>query len=99
MTNFLSRCAAAREFNIWDVENLAPHYRLTLDHWSERFERVVPTVREKFDERFVRMWRLYLRTSSAAFREGAVEVQQILVSRGRPDDLPLTREDIYQEEK
>ena len=90
---------AARDFRVWDVENLAPHYRLTLDHWSERFERVVPLVLEKFDERFVRMWRLYLRASSAAFREGAVEVHQILVSRGQPADLPLTREDIYKEQK
>lgn len=86
---------AARNFRVWDIENLAPHYRLTLDHWSERFEQVVPQVLETFDERFVRMWRLYLRTSSAAFREGAVEVHQILVSRGQPTDLPLTREDIY----
>jgi cyclopropane-fatty-acyl-phospholipid synthase len=86
---------SARDFRILDIENLAPHYRLTLDHWSKRFERVVPTVREKFDERFVRMWRLYLRTSSAAFQEGEVELHQILVSRGQPRDLPLTREDIY----
>jgi cyclopropane-fatty-acyl-phospholipid synthase len=85
---------AARDFRIWDVENLAPHYRLTLDHWSNRFERARPTVLEKFDERFVRMWRLYLRVSSAAFREGAVDVHQILVSRGQPRSLPLTREDI-----
>ena len=91
----ISTHLAARNFRVWDVENLAPHYHLTLDHWSERFERVVPTVLEKFDERFVRMWRLYLRSSSAAFREGAVEVHQMLVSRGQPSDLPLTREDIY----
>ncbi len=84
----------ARDFHVWDVENLAPHYRMTLDHWSERFEDAVPTVLESFDKRFVRMWRLYLRVSSAAFREGAVEVHQILVSRGKPTDLPLTREDI-----
>ena len=90
---------AARGFHVWDVENLAPHYRLTLDHWSLRFERVAAQVREKFDERFVRMWRLYLRASSAAFREGAVEVHQILVSSGRPAGLPLTREDIYGERK
>jgi len=40
------------------------------------------------------MWRLYLRASSAAFREGVVEVHQILVSRGQLSGLPLTREDI-----
>ncbi len=88
---------SSRDFRVWDVENLAPHYRLTLDHWSQRFERVVPKVLEKFDERFVRMWRLYLRVSSAAFREGVVEVHQILISRGQPEDLPLTREDISKE--
>lgn len=88
-----------RDLRIWDVENLAPHYRLTLDHWSERFERVVPKVLEKFDERFVRMWRLYLRVSSAAFREGVVEVHQILISRGQPEELPLTRNDIYKEQE
>lgn len=85
----------ARDLRIWDIENLAPHYRLTLDIWSERFEKVVPQVLKQFNERFVRMWRLYLRTSSAAFREGAVEIHQILVSRGLTENLPLTREDIY----
>lgn len=88
---------SARDFRVWDVENLAPHYRLTLDQWSERFELVVPAVVKKFDERFVRMWRLYLRVASAAFREGVVEVHQILVSRGQPRNLPLTREGIYKE--
>ncbi len=86
---------SAREFHIWDVENLGPHYRLTLDAWSERFERVAPLIREKFDDRFVRMWRLYLRGFSASFREATLEVHQILVSRGRPRHLSLTREDIY----
>ena len=89
---------SAQDFRVWDVENLAPHYRQTLDHWSNRFERVVPIVLEKFDERFVRMWRLYLRASSALFREGVVQVHQILVSRGQPNNLPLTREDIYKEQ-
>ena len=90
---------SARDLRVWDVENLAPHYCLTLDHWSRRFERVVPKVLEGFDERFVRMWRLYLRVSSAAFREGVVEVHQILVSRGQPDELPLTRDDSYKEQE
>jgi hypothetical protein len=43
------------------------------------------------------MWRLYLHASSAAFREGVVEVHQILVSRGQPRGLPLTRDDLYSE--
>ncbi len=85
----------AQDFRIWDVENIGPHYRLTLDHWSERFEKCAETVRKMFDERFVRMWRLYLRGASASFREDSLEVHQILVSKGKPVGLPLTREDVY----
>jgi mycolic acid cyclopropane synthetase len=72
---------------------------MTLDDWSERFEQCVPLVRERFGERFVRMWRLYLRASSAAFREGVVEVHQILVSGGQQSGLALTREDLYSEKR
>lgn len=88
---------AAQDFHIWDVENLGPHYRMTLDRWSERFENQSVRVREMFDERFVRMWRLYLRASSASFRTGVVEVHQILISRGQPEDYPYppTRDDLY----
>lgn len=86
---------SGRDFRILDIENIGPHYRLTLDQWSDRFERALPAVREMFDERFIRMWRLYLRASSAAFRAGSLEVHQILVSRGQPTGDPMTREYIY----
>jgi cyclopropane-fatty-acyl-phospholipid synthase len=78
-----------QDFHVLDVENLGAHYRLTLDHWSERFERHVETIRKQFGETFVRMWRLYLRGASASFREGSLEVHQILVSRGQPMNYPL----------
>jgi cyclopropane-fatty-acyl-phospholipid synthase len=68
---------------------------MTIDHWSERFERSVGEIRESFNDRFVRMWRLYLRASSAAVAEGRVELHQILVSNGASSSLPLTRGDIY----
>lgn len=86
---------AAHNLRVLDVENLRPHYQMTVDRWSERFDRCVPQVRAQFGEEFARMWRLYLRGSSASFREGTSELHQILVSRGIPTDLPLTREDIY----
>jgi cyclopropane-fatty-acyl-phospholipid synthase len=84
------------DLRVLDVENLRPHYRITLDHWSERFERVVPQVRAQFGEEFVRMWRLYLRSSSASFAEGSVALHQVLVSRGKSDLAPMTRDDLYQ---
>lgn len=82
-------------FRIWDVENLGPHYRLTLDRWSERFEQNVERITAMYDERFVRMWRLYLRGCSAAFREGTMDVHQILVSKGNVKSIPMTRDDLY----
>lgn len=84
-------------FNIVDVENLREHYRMTLDHWSRRFERNVDTVRAMFDDDFVRLWRLYLRGCSACFREGSCEIHQTVVSKGVSRRLPLTRDDLYRD--
>ncbi|NMC81840.1 MAG: methyltransferase domain-containing protein [Armatimonadetes bacterium] len=93
----IAGCLNDADFRIWDIENLGPHYRRTLDCWSERYERCVHQVRGMYDERFVRMWRMFLRGCSAAFREGNLDVHQLLVSKGDPNDLPLTREDLYAE--
>ncbi|HXJ80204.1 MAG TPA: cyclopropane-fatty-acyl-phospholipid synthase family protein [Candidatus Methylomirabilis sp.] len=80
-----------------DVEALGPHYALTLDRWREGFERSIPVVTRMYDARFVRMWRLYLAGSAAAFRVGNLTVWQIQFTKGPPVDLPLTREYLYQE--
>ncbi|HEV2473263.1 MAG TPA: class I SAM-dependent methyltransferase [Chthonomonadales bacterium] len=85
----------AKGFRILDVENLRAHYQLTLDEWSRRFEKCAAQIREQFGDRFVRTWRLYLRTASAGFKEGIHEVHQVLCSNGLPSALPLTREDVY----
>ncbi len=99
----------ASNFHLLDVENLRYHYSLTLDAWSENYEKNLPEIRqlleakhlsERWDgpteaERFIRMWRLYLRGASAGFHAGSIELHQFLVSKGIVDDLPLTREDWY----
>jgi len=76
-----------------DVENLRPHYALTLDRWHDRFERHVEEIRTMYDDRFVRMWRLFLVSSAAGFRYGNTRVFQILFSNGPTDELPLIRSD------
>jgi cyclopropane-fatty-acyl-phospholipid synthase len=86
---------AANDLHILDVEDLRPHYQMTLDLWSERFEQHIPEIRAQFGEEFVRMWRLYLRSSSASFRTGTVAVHQVLVSHGVADSAPLTRDGLY----
>ena len=86
---------AAHDLRIIDVENLRPHYQMTVDHWSERFEAAVPQITAMLGDKFVRMWRMYLRGSSASLRVGTSEIHQFLVSKGTSQTLPLTREDLY----
>jgi cyclopropane-fatty-acyl-phospholipid synthase len=68
---------------------------MTLDHWAERYENSLEAVRKMFDERFIRMWRLYLKSCAAFFRTGDLHINQILFSKGINNDLFLTREHIY----
>lgn len=79
------------DFHLLDVENLRMHYAKTLDHWVQRFEAQVEQVRTMHGETFVRMWRLYLQSSAAFFRNGELSIHQILCSNGPNNKLPLTR--------
>ena len=80
---------------VLDVEGLRLHYGRTLDCWISNFEKNIDRIREMFDERFVRMWRLYLNSSSAGFKYGTTRLYQILFSNGLNNDLPMTRGYMY----
>ena len=75
-------------FSVLDVENLRLHYALTLEHWLRRFDLARERVRQMYDERFVRAWRLYLCGSLAAFRAGEMQLFQVLFARGRSNRVP-----------
>jgi len=82
--------------SVIDVENLRLHYARTIRHWLFRYEGVVDKVRSMFsDESFVRMWRLYLAGSIAAFETGVLQLFQVLFTRQDNNAIPLTREYIY----
>jgi cyclopropane-fatty-acyl-phospholipid synthase len=85
-------------FSILDVENLRLHYARTLDYWLENYERNIDKVKEMFDESFVRRWRLFLASSSAGFRYGQIRLFQMLFSNGLNNDLPMTRDHVYEYE-
>lgn len=82
-------------FSVLDVENLRLHYAETLRHWLQRFDRHADQVRQRYDDRFVRTWRLYLSGSIAAFACGDLQLFQLLFARPRSNVLPWTREDLY----
>ena len=86
------------EFAVTDVENLRLHYARTLEHWLEAFERVGAEVARQFDERFVRMWRLYLAGSIASFRTGDLQLFQVCFAARGNDDVPWTRDFLYDEQ-
>jgi cyclopropane-fatty-acyl-phospholipid synthase len=81
--------------SILDVENLRLHYAQTLRHWLVRYEAASGRVREMFDEKFVRMWRLYLAGSVAAFSTGTLQLFQVLFAPGENNDIAWTRAHLY----
>lgn len=83
------------DFHPLDIESLRMHYAMTLDHWTDGFERNRDIIKEKYGEQFVRMWRMYLRSSAASFRYSGLSIHQILFSKGLHNELPLTREHLY----
>ncbi|HEV2968455.1 MAG TPA: cyclopropane-fatty-acyl-phospholipid synthase family protein [Pirellulales bacterium] len=82
-------------FSVLDVENLRPHYAETLRHWLARFEAAYHRIVRMFDERFARMWRLYLAGSMAAFEAGCLQLFQLTFATGSSRQSPRTRAHIY----
>lgn len=82
-------------FHLLDVESLRLHYAKTLDHWAKNFEKHVDFIQEKYGERFVRMWRLYLNACAASFRQSGLNIHQILFSKGLNNNLEMTRSFLY----
>ncbi|AHF97823.1 hypothetical protein DESACE_03295 [Desulfurella acetivorans A63] len=82
------------KFYIIDIENLRPHYAKTIHHWIERFEKNIVKVQQLFDDKFVRIWRLYLNGAQASFRWRNTQLYQIVFSKGQID-IPLYRGEIY----
>lgn len=82
-------------FIVIGMESLRRHYARTLACWAENFERSLGEIRKMKDERFIRMWRLYLNAAEAAFNSGHLDIHQVLLSKGPVDTLPWTREPLY----
>ena len=76
---------------ITDIEVLRLHYAETLRHWRLRFLAQREAMRSLYDERFCRMWELYLAGSEMAFRHGGLMVFQLQLAR-RIETVPLTRD-------
>jgi cyclopropane-fatty-acyl-phospholipid synthase len=91
----MMRIFEPHDLSVLDVENLRLHYAQTLRDWLALFETASGRVREMFDEKFVRMWRMYLAGSIAGFTTGALQLFQVLFAPRDNNDVPMTREHLY----
>ncbi len=82
---------------VTDIEFLRLHYAETLKAWRDRFMAHREEAERIYDQRFVRMWEFYLAASEMAFREQAMMVMQIQLTK-RQDVVPITRDYITREE-
>ncbi len=79
-----------------DLEMLRRHYQKTLEIWDDNFRKALPEIRKIEDERFIRMWDLYLQACAASFASGNIDVVQYLITKGASGkNLPKTREYMY----
>jgi cyclopropane-fatty-acyl-phospholipid synthase len=64
-----------------DWHNIGPHYDKTLMAWHANFEKAWPRLREKYGDRFYKMWRFYLLSCAGAFRSRSQQLWQIVLTR------------------
>jgi cyclopropane-fatty-acyl-phospholipid synthase len=81
-----------------DVETLRLHYAYTLRHWMQRTRDHKAEIVAMYDERFFRMWEVYLAGAISMFENGAGCVYQVQYLRDRRA-VPITRDYMFEEER
>jgi cyclopropane-fatty-acyl-phospholipid synthase len=64
-----------------DWHNFGADYDKTLMAWFENFNRAWPALREKYGDRFYRMWKYYLLTCAGFFRARHIQLWQIVLTK------------------
>jgi len=79
----ISQLGAAMEglFVIEDLHNIGPNYDPTLKAWHANFEQAWPNLKNKYGDRFYRMWRYYLLSSAGVFRSRSQQLWQFVFTR------------------
>ena len=65
---------------IEDVHNFGADYDPTLMAWYRNFEAAWPRFRDRYGERFYRMWRYYLLSCAGLFRARGAQLWQLVLS-------------------
>jgi cyclopropane-fatty-acyl-phospholipid synthase len=79
----IARCVAHdSDLRTVDLEELTPHYAETVRRWRANVEREAPALAALgYDERFRRMWRMYLAYCEGGFAERRIGVVQAVLAK------------------
>jgi cyclopropane-fatty-acyl-phospholipid synthase len=70
------------DFRQVQLEDITAHYAITLQRWRERFLAAADRLSELgYDERFRRLWELYLSYCEGGFRERRIQDVQLLLAK------------------
>ncbi len=70
-------------FVMEDWHNFGIYYDKTLMAWYENFKNNWEKIKDRYDERFYRMWSYYLQVCAGGFRTRDMQLWQIVFSKGR----------------
>ncbi|MFC1782797.1 class I SAM-dependent methyltransferase [Planctomycetota bacterium] len=91
LTSVTSMCQAATEatdLRLFHMEDITPHYAMTLRCWRDRFLSNLDKIRKLgFPETFIRMWEYYFGYCEGAFTERYIGDVQLIFAK------PLCREE------
>jgi cyclopropane-fatty-acyl-phospholipid synthase len=74
--------ARVTDFRQAHVDDITAHYAVTLEHWRERFLAATERLSALgYDERFRRLWELYLSYCEGGFRERRIQDVQLLLAK------------------
>jgi cyclopropane-fatty-acyl-phospholipid synthase len=74
--------ARATDLREVHIEDITAHYATTIEHWRERFTAASSRLSELgYDERFRRLWDLYLSYCEGGFRERRIQDVQLLLAK------------------
>lgn len=79
----IAGCVARRtDMRTVGLKDLTPHYAETLRRWRANFEAATARLEDLgYDERFRRLWRMYLAYCEAGFAERRIGVVQMLLAK------------------
>jgi cyclopropane-fatty-acyl-phospholipid synthase len=79
----IARCVAQHtDMRAVGLKDLTPHYAETLRRWSANFEAASVRLEDLgYDERFRRLWRMYLAYCEAGFAERRIGVMQMALTK------------------